>query len=127
MKQITTPQTDGATAKVLCTGCRLALPTWPTHLGAELCAFCIQELAKRKLSTFSDEIHKWSDEQIARTVRAVNLFSAHEALAEAAKRIPQWLGRAMAEKAFDGCCGSPDGDISRFEAALATLKKARGE
>ena len=47
------------------------------------------------------------------------------AVAEAAKRIPQWLGRAMAERAFDNCVGSPDGDFKRFENALANLAAIR--
>jgi len=58
-------------------------------------------------------------------VKSVNEHAALVAVAEAAKRIPQWLGRAMAERAFDNCVGSPDGDFKRFENALANLAAIR--
>ena len=59
-------------------------------------------------------------------IKRFNDHAALVAVAEAAKRIPQWLGKAQAENAFAGCVCSPDSDIARLDNALANLAAVRG-
>lgn len=61
-------------------------------------------------------------------VQAVNSHAALLAVAEAAKRCPQWLGKMIADGAHQNCVAPGDcvGTLQRLEQALAKLREVQG-